>query len=207
MLNETRNRIRIPYFLDVATYVSVAAMSLLGISGLPGLRSQLIGLGLCLIFGLLYRFLFRTGRYAGYPGIYFGAQGFVLALLLLLGSDSTDAFNFLFLLLSIQAALVLTGKTAAIWITLYFGIVSTVVLITHGTDGIYAVLFYLVTYIVCGFFGYVLRQAELAGDRNQQLLEELQTAQQKLRELAVMEERNRLARELHDSVKQQVFSI
>jgi signal transduction histidine kinase len=207
MLNKTGNRIRIPYFLDVATYVGAAAMSLLGISGLPSLRSKLIALGLCLIFGLLYRFLFRTGRYAGHPNIYFGAQGFVLALLFLLGSNSSDAFNFLFLLLSIHVALVLTGKTAAIWITLYFGIVSTVILITRGTDGIYAVLFYSVTYIVCGFFGSVLRQAELARDHNQRLVDELQATQRKLQELAVVEERNRLARDLHDSVKQQVFAI
>jgi len=44
-------------------------------------------------------------------------------------------------------------------------------------------------------------------DRNQQLVEELQAAQQRLRELAVLEERNRLARDLHDSVKQQVFAV
>jgi NarL family two-component system sensor histidine kinase LiaS len=39
------------------------------------------------------------------------------------------------------------------------------------------------------------------------LIEELQSTQPKLQELAVLEERNRLARELHDSVKQQVFAI
>ena len=36
---------------------------------------------------------------------------------------------------------------------------------------------------------------------------ELKETQQKLQELAVVEERNRLARDLHDSVKQQVFAI
>ncbi|HMD81310.1 MAG TPA: sensor histidine kinase, partial [Anaerolineales bacterium] len=39
------------------------------------------------------------------------------------------------------------------------------------------------------------------------LVDELKEAQQKLQELAVVEERNRLARDLHDSVKQQVFAI
>ena len=69
------------------------------------------------------------------------------------------------------------------------------------------VLFYGVTYILCGFFGAVLQQAEKARDQNQQLVDELQATQQKLQELAVLEERNRLARDLHDSVKQQVFAI
>jgi NarL family two-component system sensor histidine kinase LiaS len=38
-------------------------------------------------------------------------------------------------------------------------------------------------------------------------VDELKQTQQKLQELAVVEERNRLARDLHDSVKQQVFAI
>ena len=54
------DRIRIPHFLDVATYVSMAAMSLLGISGLHSLQSQLLALGLVSSFGLLYHFLFRS---------------------------------------------------------------------------------------------------------------------------------------------------
>jgi len=207
MLNNTVDRIRIPYFLDVATYVSVAAMSLLGISGLPTLRSQLMALGLALIFGLLYRFVFRSGRYEQNPSLYFGAQAVTLGLLFLLGSDNSDAFNFLFIMLCVHIAVVSTPKVAALWITLCFGIVSLITLATRGTEGFYAVLFYLVTFVVCGFFGQVLQQAELARDHNQQLLEELQATQRKLQELAVVEERNRLARELHDSVKQQVFAI
>jgi NarL family two-component system sensor histidine kinase LiaS len=81
------------------------------------------------------------------------------------------------------------------------------VLSIRGSDGIYAVLFYGVTYILSGFFGAVLQQAEKSRDQNQQLVDELKETQQKLRDLAVVEERNRLARDLHDSVKQQVFAI
>jgi len=47
----------------------------------------------------------------------------------------------------------------------------------------------------------------LTSQRNQRLVDELKETQQKLQELAVVEERNRLARDLHDSVKQQVFAI
>ena len=207
MPTQTAIRIRDPLLLDITTYLSVVVMSLLGMSGLPSLRSQLIALGLCLTYGLLYRFFFRTGRYEQNPAAYFGAQGFVLALLFLLGSSSTDAFNFLFLLLSINAALVLTSKAAVLWIGIYYVFVSSIVLLTAGLDGVYAILFYFVIYVVSGLFGHILQQAELARENNQRLLEELQTAQQKLQELAVVEERNRLARDLHDSVKQQVFAI
>jgi len=202
-----KNNIRIPVLLDVATYISIAAMSLLGISGFSSLKLQLITLCLCLLFGILYRFYFRTDAFQRNPNLYFGVQAFILTLVLSLGSSSTDAFNFLFVLLAIHTAHVLPGKNTAIWIIIYYMIVCSVVLSIRGADGIYAVLFYGVTYILCGFFGAVLQQAEKGRDENQRLVDELQATQQKLRELAVVDERNRLARDLHDSVKQQVFAI
>jgi signal transduction histidine kinase len=200
-------RVRIPSALDMATYIGLAAMSLLGVSGLHTLELQLIALGLCMLFGILYHTLFRTGRYRRHPNLYFGVQTIVLSLVLLLGSSNTDAFNFLLLLLAIHTALVLPAWPAAIWIAAYYLVINSIVVLSGGSNGIYAALFYLVAYVVCGFFGYVLQQAELARDRNQRLVEELQATQQKLKELAVLEERNRLARDLHDSVKQQVFAI
>ena len=206
MLNN-KPRIRIPMLLDVATYFSITTMSLLGISGIDTLNLQLTTLGLCLLFGLLYRFYFRTEAYYRNPNLYFGIQALVLTLTFMLGSSSTDAFNFLFLLLTIHTAVALPGKIATVWSIIYYAIVSSVVLLTRGLDGVYAALFYLIAYVLCGFFGHTLQQAEVARDRNQKLLDELQTAQQKLRELAVIDERNRLARDLHDSVKQQVFAI
>jgi len=199
--------LRLPFLLDAATYISIASMSLLGISGFSALNLQLITLGLCLLFGILHRYYFRTDAFQRNPNIYFAIQAFILTLILSLGSSSTDAFNFLFVLLAIHTAHVLPGKNTAIWITIYYAIVSVVVLSIRGTDGIYAVLFYGVTYILCGFFGAVLQQAEKGRDENQRLVDELQATQQKLRELAVVDERNRLARDLHDSVKQQVFAI
>ena len=207
MLNNLVDRIRVPHFLDIATFVSLAAMSLLGISGLPSLRSQLLALGLVLIFGFLYRFGFQSGRYEQNRSLYFGVQVVILGLLFLLGSNNSDAFNFLFLILCIHIAVVSTAKVAALWIALCFGIVSLITLATRGADGLYAVLFYSVTFVVCGFFGYTIQQVERARDNNQRLVEELQATQRKLQELAVVEERNRLARDLHDSVKQQVYAI
>lgn len=207
MLNKVMDRVRVPQFLDIATYVSMAAMSLLGMSGLPSLRLQLLALGLIVLFGLLYYFVFRSERYVANPNLYFGAQVLILTLLFLLGSDSRDAFNFLFIILGIHIAVVSTARTAVLWIALCFGIESLIILATTGVDGIYAVVFYAITFIVTGFFGYTIQQVEKERDRNQQLVEELQATQAKLQELAVVEERNRLARDLHDSVKQQVYAI
>src|SRR5258706_13159664 len=89
----------------------------------------------------------------------------------------------------------------------YFVIASIVTMIIRGCDGLYAVYFYLAVLIVCPILGNTVQQTGLTSERNQRLVDELKEAQQKLKELAVVDERNRLARDLHDSVKQQVFAI
>jgi signal transduction histidine kinase len=207
MQDKVMDRHRLPHFLDIATYVSMAAMSLLGMSGLPTLRLQLLALGLVLLFGFLYHFVFQSGRYEQNPKLYFGVQVLILGLLFLLGSNNRDAFNFLFIILCIHIAAVSTARVAVLWIAICFTVESLIILATSGTDGLYAIVFYLIAFVVSGFFGYTIQQAERARDRNQRLVEELQATQRKLQELAVVEERNRLARDLHDSVKQQVFAI
>jgi signal transduction histidine kinase len=207
MTTPIRQRIPVPSFLDVATYVSMAAMSLLGISGLSSLPSQLMALGLVFCFGLLYHFVFRSGGYQRTPDLYFGAQILILCLLFLLRSDNEDAFNFLFLILAIHIAVVSPARKAILWIAVGFGMLSLLILATVGLGGLYAILFYSVTFVVCGFFGSTIQQVERERERNERLVEELQATQRKLQDLAVMEERNRLARDLHDSVKQQVFAV
>ena len=199
--------IRNPFLLDASTYVSAAVMALLGISGLQNLTLQIAALALCLTYALLYRFLFRTGYYERNPAIYFGAQAVVMVMLFLLKSGSSDAFNFLFYILTVHATVVLPFRAAVVWTSIYFVISGAVALISRGWDGLYAVFFYLAVFIVCAILGNTVQQTELTSERNQRLVNELKEAQQKLQELAVVDERNRLARDLHDSVKQQVFAI
>jgi len=207
MQNKNVVRVRIPALLDATTYLSLIVMSLLAVISLQTLQLQLMFLGLSAAFGLLYRFVLRAGRYKKNPVIYFGSQLCVLILMLALVERSMDAINFIFLMVSIHAALVLTRKAAGLWIVVYYLTVSIAQFIRSGSIGYYPIAFYFVAYVACGFVGYILQKAELADEQNQELIEELQSTQHKLQQLAVVEERNRLARELHDSVKQQVFAI
>src|SRR5512138_995619 len=131
-------RVRISSLMDATTYISLAVMSLLGVRGLHTVSSQLMALGLCAAFGLLYRFVFRTGYYEKNPIIYFGSQWVVLILLLLLRSTSVDALNFLFLIVTIHAALVLTRNAAFLWTVAYFLTICVAVFITGGMNGFYA---------------------------------------------------------------------
>jgi hypothetical protein len=187
MLSDTVVRVRIPPLLDVATYIGLIVMSLIAARELPTLQAQVTLLGLCAVYGLLYHFVFRAGRYEKNPVLYFGSQLLILILLLVLRPPSVDGINFMFLMVSIHAALVLTRNAASLWIAAYFTAVSTFMFITSGADSFVAVSFYLVVYIICGVFGHILQQADLARQHNQQLIEELQSTQEKLRELAVVE--------------------
>ena len=207
MQNNTDPRFSNPFMLDGLVYGTVAVMALLGISGLESPALQVAAALLCLVFALLYRYLFRTGYYQHNPALYFGSQAVVMALLFLLQSPASDAFNFLFFILTVHAAVALNLRTAIAWTALYYLISSAAVLLSRGTDGLFAVFFYLVAFVVCVTLGHTLQQAELTSERNQRLVDELRETQQKLQDLAVVEERNRLARDLHDSVKQQVFAI
>lgn len=207
MQNNADTRLSGPFMMDVSVYVTVAVMALLGISQLPGLALQVTAGILCLVFALLYRFLYQTEYYKRNPALYFGPQAVVMVSLFLLRSDASDAFNFLFFILTVQAAVALELRAAIAWTVLYFTISSAVVLLSRGADGLFAVFFYLAAFVVCVILGQTIRQTELTSKRNQRLVDELKETQQKLQELAVVEERNRLARDLHDSVKQQVFAI
>jgi signal transduction histidine kinase len=75
-------------------------------------------------------------------------------------------------------------------------------------------LLYGVVYLFVASYSLALKQAGTARRESQALLAELQTAHRQLQayaaqveEMAATEERNRLARELHDSVTQTVFSL
>ncbi len=207
MVSSSVVRVRIPPLLDLVTYASLGVMSLLVARGLSTLQAQLILFGLCAAYALLYHFVFRAGRYEKNLLLYFGAQWVVLILSLLLRPPFVDGINFMFLMVSIHAALVLTRKAASIWIAIYFGTVSAAAFLRNGSDALFAAAFYLATYLICGVFGHILQQADLARQHNQQLIDELKSTQGKLQELAALEERNRLARDLHDSVKQQIFAL
>lgn len=127
----------------------------------------------------------------------------------------TDISSLLYVPLCIQVTRAFSRRPALIWIIIYVALlVVTLILGLGWQEGLALVLLYLA---VCAFlisydFLYSQRQADQA--ESQRLLADLQSAHRKLQEhaaqaeeLAAARERNRLARELHDSVSQAIFSI
>lgn len=171
--------------------------------------------GLLLIYGSLLATEGRlTRRWHGYPAFYLIMQaGLVLGLLLL--PPFLDFFAALYIPLSAQAMLFFSTPLGFRWVGLFIMLMAAGLIYGYGwLDALPFALLYGSGYLFVGSYASVTAQAETARQESQTLLAELQTAHHQLQayaaqaeELAATTERNHLARELHDSVTQTLFSI
>jgi signal transduction histidine kinase len=145
--------------------------------------------------------------------LYLVAQtGIVIVLAML--PPANDYFASLFFSLALQAMVALPLRTGFRWIGAFTVVMSVFMLDVLGWVGSPLILIYAAAYFFFGSYAAFIRQAETAQGESQKLLSELQTAHQQLQlytaqaeELAVVQERNRLARNLHDSVTQTIFTM
>jgi len=191
--------------LDVAVYLTLAILMVVSLIVFSETLVRALIVALCLLFGLVYRFGYYAISTARHAALYFTLQTLLLTCLVVLARTS-DVFGLLFFTLGIQAVLTWPTRMAIVWVVLFYIIDSGGALVYRGPNGIVNVLFNAAVFVLTFVFAKSLRETEIARDQNQQLLEELRAAQRQVQDLAVAEERNRLARELHDSVKQQVFA-
>lgn len=167
------------------------------------------------VYGLLLGlqpFITKKSPLSAY--IYLGVQTALILGAMLLYYE-LDFFALLFLPLGGQAMLLFPRKTALVWIAV-FGISITVgQTIQFGWPGGLSYTFlYLAGLFFVASFSILIMRANEARLQSDQLLEELQRANRQLQEyagqaeeLATAKERNRLARELHDSVAQTLYGL
>lgn len=134
---------------------------------------------------------------------------------LLLNRPTQDFFALLFIPISLSAVL-FYGRRGFLWIAA-FTLAMAVPLVNSQAGWAFGAVMALNYGGLCFLFGgyaYQVRKAEGARGETQRMYGELQVAHLQLREyanqreeLAAEQERNRLARELHDSVTQTVFSM
>jgi signal transduction histidine kinase len=149
------------------------------------------------------------------PFVYLFVQsGLVIGLLL--NRPVQDFYALLFMPLCLQAVLFLESRGGFLWITaLTLAMAGPLAAAQEGWPfGLVMVLNYGGLCFLFGGYAHQIGQAAAARGRNLHLLEELQVAYRQLQgyavqveELAAEQERSRLARELHDSVTQTVFSM
>jgi signal transduction histidine kinase len=190
-------------------------------------QPRLTALALLVVYGILLVVYqqrgawFAADRYRGV--VYLGLQS-LLVIGLILIPPHYDYFPLLFIPLSLSAVELLGRRLGFMWITAFVLVMLWQYVIAvrflrqiNSVDWstglamtmLFGAMCFLVGQIVC-----IRRQAEQASAHNQRLLTDLQMAHRQLQdqavqleELAVTHERSRLARELHDSVTQTVFSM
>jgi signal transduction histidine kinase len=190
--------------------------------------SQWAILGLLAVFFVLLALApLLSRRSARYMHLYLAVQTCILVALTIV-TTIEDFVALPFMSLMLMAMTVFPPKIGFRWIGVFIVIlvVSMVAygLMFHGINTEWILLnalLYITIYLATGAVMAVVRQletarneAEVARQESDELLAELQVTHQQLQaytgqaeELAVIAERNRLARNLHDSVSQTVFSM
>ncbi|HSR34282.1 MAG TPA: sensor histidine kinase [Anaerolineae bacterium] len=150
-----------------------------------------------------------------FPLVYLFVQsGLVIGLLL--NRPVQDFYALLFMPLSLQAVLFLGRRGGFLCISAFtLAMAGPLAAAQEGwIFGVVMVLNYGGLCFLFGGYAHQIGQAEAARNHNQHMLGELQAAYRQLQgyavqveDLASEQERNRLSRELHDSVTQTVFSM
>ncbi len=146
--------------------------------------------------------------------IYLLAQ-VVITLVLLFWPNSSDIYAVLFCILSMQVMQRFPPRSGAISIAAFSLLAAfPLIQIYQIVNGIAFAFIYAAANLLLGFYSLATRRAQEARAQNQALarqLEEgnrrLQTYAASMEQLAVARERQRFARELHDSVTQTLFSM
>ena len=180
------------------------------------------------IAGLLAAFLlllaiepWLTRRSHWFTHIYLAVQtGIIYALSVT--TPNIDFWSVLFISLTLQAMHVFPPGTGFRWTGVFTVVMAVLMILGPGWSvGLPLVLANAVAYFFIASYVAVIRrletarrEAETAREESQTLLAELQETHRELQvyaaqaeELAAAEERNRLARDLHDSVTQTLFSM
>ena len=172
-------------------------------------------LALLLVWFLLFASETAISRkWQAYFPIYLALQT-ILVFLLLYTPGLSDYFAALFGLLSMQVIQRLNQKIGAVWI----GLVSLLTLLpllesNEPSQAIGLGILFTAVNVLLASFALAMQRAQAARLQNQTLAQELRESNRQLQaysiqleQLTVARERNRLARELHDSVTQTVFSM
>jgi signal transduction histidine kinase len=172
-------------------------------------------LGLLLAYLVLFTAaLWLPGRGAMLSHLYFLVQSAIILALVSLNPQMDYVTSF-FIPLSYQAALVFAGRPLWGWVSALFVLtVGSLVFYRGPIQSLALSLTTMAGVIVLPAYVVATQQIDKARAKSQALLGELQETHQQLQsyagqveELAALEERDRLARELHDTVSQLIFSI
>lgn len=202
----------IGYLAIYLAFLAVVARTLTLESIRPQLPIYLVGE---LLFLILYSAVLIAARLPGWVlHVYFAFQSALILWMISIYAEF-DFLILLYVLLSAQVSLVFGGRIRWVWVGVFVLLSGGSLMFYLGAlRGLSLSLTTITGEIVIPAYVIVYYENEVARRHSQTLLDELQEKNQHLQlyagqveDLAALQERNRLARQLHDSVSQLVFSI
>ena len=137
-----------------------------------------------------------------------------LIMRMLLPGPSPDTFLALYIPLALQAVLFFRWRNGLLWIGAFLISMAPYLVETREINNVIMAFAFESGCLLVGSFAHLIQKADAVRQHNQRMASELQIAQQQLEkyagqveELAAEKARAHLARELHDSVTQTVFSM
>lgn len=195
--------------LNLAGYFIVPAVAIPMLWDLfqSGSPNRWLASGLLALFTVVYALRERiVGDRSWGPYLYTGLQTLIIVALLSLSPQQLIAVV-LFFVLSAEVTMMYPPRAMAAWIALFSVITLIAYVAVSGLAGLAAVPIYAAGYVFFAIFAQQTAKAEAARAESERLLLELQEAHRQLQdyaaqaeELAVQQERNRLAREMHDTL-------
>jgi len=193
--------------LNVAAYLTLLTMAIPTLIRVPGGDRLWVG-GLLALFGGFITLFPRVKRSGAQPHLYLAAQALIVATIFLrFPGVGLSHVHLLFFVLSAYAMLLLPLLPAVAWIVGFFVFTMGVAAGTEGWMHALGLSAVAGGHALFGSFGALLRQSEHDRQQTETLLQELRSTHRQLQEyaaqaeqLAVAEERNRLAREMHDAL-------
>jgi signal transduction histidine kinase len=194
------------FLLTVAAMVPLALMA----STLIRDVADPLRLAIALVLDAAFVGLFVYCIYGASPRTMFYvlmAQTLVVAALSIVPGPSNGLLFVVYAILSAQLGMTARPRVVAVWFSALILIALATNLLAYGAAGWLSTLGSAAGYFFFVLMGALMRDAFLARERSERLAQELRAANEQLaamslqaQQLAVSEERNRMARELHDSL-------
>ncbi len=188
-------------------YLAILAVAILGFQFFETGLQRVIGMVLLVIFTILFAAMPGQSAKEWKRHLYMSLMMGIVVVLLFM-QPNWGVFPMLFFVLSPTAMMIFPQRTGTIWIGIFTLVTVIVFMLTNPFwEALMIALPYSAGYWFFGAFARAMASAEDARKESQRLLDELQIAHHQLQEyaaqveeLAVAEERNRLSREMHDTI-------
>lgn len=193
--------------VTLVAFVTLVVVGVAGVIILEDPAERIIAVILIIMIGVVMGFIPRKDAPGKHIFFYLITQTVLVAGLLVL-EGGWGMFPILYFVLSPQAMMLLPARKGFWWILLFAILTGLTAIRAEGlASGAISFLGYGAGFFFFGMFGYTLNQAEVERKKSEALLKDLEETHEQLQEyvlrveeLAVAEERNRLAREMHDAI-------